>query len=652
MHNDEKKFRLDINALRAYAVVAVVFYHFQVPGFATGGFVGVDIFFVISGYLMTKILFCNLQNHSDFDKVWLFKFYNDRAIRILPALLFLIVVLLTFGWFLLPSPDYRSLGKQSLSALTFLSNIQFWHEAGYFDLSSHEKWLLHTWSLSVEWQFYLFIPLIMAAVWRFFPSRRGISIAIFVLFLISLSLSIFFTPNNSDAAFYLLYTRAWEMLAGGLVFLVATNDISGLKVAKRLEFFGFGLIALSIFALDVKESWPGYIALIPVIGASFVILAARQNSLMTNNPIVQKIGLYSYSIYLWHWPVLGVLVYMGYQNISLFVILGLFLTLFFATFSYCLVEKTSNQYLKKIEVSRGSGLLGLLALGVLVFCFYIRSSHGVPSRLPPEVEIAANESLNINPLRHKCHIANGNQFKSCVYGGGDIKVLLVGDSHASSLVSAIQASLPSPRYGVLAFTYSSCPTIFGVKHNRSDIKCAEFNDWVLAELRKQPSDIPLVIVNRASAYVFGSHILNDPSYNKPSIFFYNKFNQPTKEFLSEFQQRMVASTCELAKSRPVYLVRPIPEMPVNVPKFTAKQLMLGRSPEVHVSWKEYQKRNSFVWKIQDQASEKCGAKIVDITPSLCPNGICMGLFNNRPLYYDEHHLSLFGSSFLKKLSIH
>lgn len=175
-------FRKDINGLRAWAVVAVVLFHFGVPGFA-GGFVGVDIFFVISGFLMTTILIKKLENQQQKFSVW--EFYLARAKRIVPALLVLCITLLALGWFMLPPQDYRSLGMHTLTSVFFASNIQYWREAGYFDAASHDKWLLHTWSLSVEWQFYLLLPLLLWGVWRWWPGRacvvQRLSLALLLL---------------------------------------------------------------------------------------------------------------------------------------------------------------------------------------------------------------------------------------------------------------------------------------------------------------------------------------------------------------------------------------------------------------------------------------------------------------------------------------
>lgn len=209
-------FRKDINGLRAWAVVAVVLFHFGVPGFA-GGFVGVDIFFVISGFLMTNILIKKLENPQQKFSVW--DFYLARAERIAPALLVLCIALLALGWFLLPPQDYRSLGMHTLTSVLFASNIQYWREAGYFDAASHDKWLLHTWSLSVEWQFYLVLPLLLWGVWRLWPGRCNAAQVHILLLLASLALLVWLTSQKPEAAFFLLPTRAWEMLAGALAVL-------------------------------------------------------------------------------------------------------------------------------------------------------------------------------------------------------------------------------------------------------------------------------------------------------------------------------------------------------------------------------------------------------------------------------------------------
>ncbi|MBM3392738.1 MAG: acyltransferase, partial [Betaproteobacteria bacterium] len=207
-------FRADINGLRGIAVLAVVLYHFGVIGFG-GGFVGVDVFFVISGYLMTKIILEPLSAQ----RFSLPAFYLARARRIVPGLAALCALLLLYGWYRLSPIDYKLLAKHVGSSLAFVSNQVFWKESGYFDADAHEKWLLHTWSLSVEWQFYLAYPLLILVARRLFGHRANFAIVLWMLFVASLAWSAWLAFANPSKAFFLLPTRAWEMLAGGLICL-------------------------------------------------------------------------------------------------------------------------------------------------------------------------------------------------------------------------------------------------------------------------------------------------------------------------------------------------------------------------------------------------------------------------------------------------
>ncbi|WP_411726794.1 acyltransferase family protein [Methyloglobulus sp.] len=287
-------FRKDINGLRAIAVIAVILFHFGVSRMK-GGFVGVDVFFVISGFLMTGIIF----NKVDRGNFSLIGFYLDRGRRIIPALAFLCFVLLVAGWSLLTPSEYKNLGKSVGGSLGFISNIIFWREAGYFDQASHEKWLLHTWSLSAEWQFYIVYPLIILLLRKWLAASR-VRWGLFFFAVFSFLISIYASGRWPSAAFYLLPTRAWEMLAGGLVYLfpIAIKERTG----TMLELIGIGLIAFSVMYASADDIWPGWLASIPVLGAVLVIMSKRNESLLTCNPIAQFIGKTSYSIYLWHWP--------------------------------------------------------------------------------------------------------------------------------------------------------------------------------------------------------------------------------------------------------------------------------------------------------------------------------------------------------------
>ena len=251
MRPDAADFRADINGLRAIAVLAVVLFHFGVAGFS-GGFVGVDVFFVISGYLMTRIILAPLAEQ----RFSVLRFYLARARRIFPALAVLGALMLAYGWFQLSPVDYKTLTKHAGASLLFISNHTYWKESGYFDVDAHEKWLLHTWSLSVEWQFYLLYPLLIVAVHRLIRRPGGVAGALWAVFLASLAWSAWLAFANPSKAFFLLPTRAWEMLAGGLIFL-HQNACNRLTQGRRwIELAGLAAILAASMGFSRDSTWP------------------------------------------------------------------------------------------------------------------------------------------------------------------------------------------------------------------------------------------------------------------------------------------------------------------------------------------------------------------------------------------------------------
>ena len=281
-----QKFRADINGLRAFAVIAVVLFHFN-PSWVPGGFAGVDVFFVISGFLMTGIIFRGLEQNN----FSILKFYVARANRIIPALAVLCLVLLIMGWFYLTPVEYRGLGKHVASSVSFLSNFMYWAEAGYFDAASHEKWLLHTWSLSVEWQFYIIYPIILVLLTKIFSTKAIKSMLVIgtILGFIFCVIATYKWPNPS---YYLLPTRAWEMMLGGIAYLYPLTLRDNKK--KILELVGLALIIGSYFFISSENLWPGYLAVFPVLGSFLIIQAQRNDSFITGNIVFQKIGSWSY----------------------------------------------------------------------------------------------------------------------------------------------------------------------------------------------------------------------------------------------------------------------------------------------------------------------------------------------------------------------
>ena len=636
------EFRKDINGLRAWAVGAVVLYHFSIPGF-DGGFVGVDIFFVISGFLMTGIVVSGLEQNSHFD---LWGFFRARARRIIPALVVLCAVLLFVGWWVLIPAEYEQLGRHVASSLTFLSNIAFWNEAGYFDTASHEKWLLHTWSLAVEWQFYILLPIGLMVAWRFNPKRSTLFWCIALAFLTSLALSVVMTPIKPIASFFLLPTRAWEMLAGGLVYLAGNRFAEKVRGVKSLEWIGFLFIVLSIALFDESSSWPGWMALLPVFGVVAILLSKKDESPWTSNFLAQWLGARSYSVYLWHWPIVVLLTYFNARDDILAVLLGILFTLVLGHISYSLVELKAQKFFTK---SRTWFLLTSAILTAMVGSTFALTK-GWEGRLSPDIEIVAKESNNVKPRRDQCFTKSGTESPSCIYGAGDLRAILLGDSHADAVTTALAAAVPNGLGGVMDWSYISCPTIFGVRNlspkYESKENCAGFLNWTFGRLKGISKDVPLVIVNRNAVYALGHNETWENDENIPMVYFSKVYTVASAEFLQEYGRRLTETACKLSETRKIYLMRPIPEMGVNVPGHVVRAMAWGKKTEISIGLDEYHLRNKFVWDAQDAAQRKCGVEILNPLPYLCHDGRCHGVKDGRPLYFDDDHLSEYGNKML------
>jgi len=592
---------------------------------------------------MTGIVVSGLERGS----FSLVAFYLARARRIFPALIVLCAVLLALGWWFLMPLDYTMLGTHVIFSLAFLSNIKFWREAGYFDAESHEKWLLHTWSLAVEWQFYLLLPLVLLAVWKWRSGRRPVMIVIAVALLASLALSMVLTTLQPTAAFYLLPTRAWEMLAGGLVYLLANRWAMTPRQRTMLEAVGIALVIGSIAGFDVSSPWPGWRALVPVLGTAAVLLAAQPVSGWTGHPVAQWLGTRSYSLYLWHWPIVVALNYPNWLGDPKAIAAGLVLTLVLGDLSYRLVETPARINLSRLRMGWGTAALLGAVFAVAAPGAMVRVKEGVAGRVFPAIEAVSQEALNRNPRMKECHPNTGVLSPSCVFGGSHLRAIVMGDSHANGIVSSVASATLHADDGVMEWTYSGCPTLQGV-HRVSDetFQCAAFFDWTVERLKSVPRDIPLVVLNNSTTYLVGHGGQWVEKINKPTIYFNNSYESTSLAFLSEFSKHLMETACQLAKDRPVYLVRPIPGMAVNVPKTMSRAMQFGKFEEISLSLADYHQRHAFVWAAQDAARDKCGVKILDPLPYLCTDGRCQGVKNGRPLYFDAHHISEHGNKLL------
>jgi peptidoglycan/LPS O-acetylase OafA/YrhL len=369
------KFRTDINGLRAIAVMAVVLFHFN-SSWVSGGFAGVDVFFVISGFLMTGLIFRGLENNN----FSIINFYVARANRIIPALSVVCLALLVFGWFYLTPLDYRTLGKHVASSMGFVSNIIYWRESGYFDAASHSKWLLHTWSLSVEWQFYMIYPVVLVLLKKCM-SLTNIKRLLVVGTVIGFIFSVYATYRWPNPAYFLFPTRAWEMMMGGLAFIYPLHSLKETS-KKYFEWVGIALILASYAFISKDSFWPGYLALIPVLGAYLIIIANRSGSVITGNIVMQKVGLWSYSIYLWHWPVV---VFGYYFQMQYWEWIGIPISVVLGFCSYKFVESIKFPALSSISFKPITTFKPLwMVVSISVVSLAITYSNGVYQRYDPK----------------------------------------------------------------------------------------------------------------------------------------------------------------------------------------------------------------------------------------------------------------------------
>ncbi|MEJ8849694.1 acyltransferase family protein [Variovorax rhizosphaerae] len=640
------RFRADVNGLRAWAVIAVMLYHFDVPGLG-GGFIGVDVFYVISGFLMTGIVVRGLESPRGFSLV---AFYLARGRRILPALVGLCTALLLVGWFVMSTIDYRLLGKHVAFALTFLSNHQFWREAGYFDVSSHDKWLLHTWSLAVEWQFYVLLPLALMGAWKIRPGRTLLTLLMAAGLVASLGWAQILAARDPGAAFYLLPARAWEMLAGGLVFLFPQATPGSGRLGLAMELAGLGLIVAAALFLNALPSSQGWRGLLPVCGTVMVLVAARAQSPWTGNVLVQWLGTRSYSLYLWHWPVVVGLLYLEWPGGAATTSFGLASTVVLGAVAYRVVEAPARRHLRKLPLPASLALLMVATAAVALPSRWVWTRDGVPGRLGERIDNVAEQSTNRKPNQYSCLTMSGVSSPSCMFGGQRLTAIVLGDSHADAVTTAVAAAVAHDGDGVMDWSYSGCPNIFGVKKVPGlaplTEDCEGFMHWAVNKLAQVPSNVPLVLVSRTSFYAMGRDESWRPDAHIPLVYFDRPHEHPDEDFLSDFSHRLTDSACALAKDHPVYLMRPIPEMGIDVPRQVARAMALGRDKGVSVSLDEYRKRHAMVLAAQDAAHDQCGVKILDPLPYLCPDGRCESMRGGRPIYYDDNHLSEYGNKFL------
>lgn len=510
-----QKYRPDIDGLRAIAILSVLAFH-AFPAKFYGGFIGVDIFFVISGYLISSIVLSNLEN----DSFSIVEFYKKRILRIYPALTFVILVCLIFGWFNLFSEEYIELGKHVAGGAAFVSNFVLWSEASYFDSEATTKPLLHLWSLGVEEQFYIFWPLLLYFFWT---KHWSFLKSITCIGLVSFFTGIFLTKTNPTAAFYFPGSRFWELMAGGLLAYINLHKNNIITRSKNTEaFIGLFFILCSLLFIKKTSEFPGWWALLPTAG-SFLIIAAGPNAWLNQKVLSNKfiiwIGLISYPLYLWHWPLLAFseIILGEVSNQSKIAILALSFLLAWLTYKFIETPLKSNRNKKVLAQV-------LLFIMVLFGCtgFYSYQSGGFEGygiRTKEKSDFLSYfensrpnwkyfEKINRSETyRYDCDFYNLEQDRqgkrtivpmkaistSCYQRDKSIpnSVFIWGDSHAQMLYYGLKTELPKD-WQLMQVASSGCRPNINVQSPSTTFYCDQSNWFALESIRNTKPDVVIV----------------------------------------------------------------------------------------------------------------------------------------------------------------
>lgn len=631
-------YRREIDGLRALAVLPVILFH---AGFDTfsGGFIGVDVFFVISGYLITSIILSE-QEAGTFS---LINFYERRARRILPALFLVMAVCIPFAWFWLLPSDMENF-SQSLSAVSvFASNILFWRESGYFDTAAELKSLLHTWSLAVEEQYYVLFPLFLMFMWRF--ARRWTVATLAVIAMTSLAVAQWGAYNNPAAAFFLLPTRGWELAIGAFIafYFSRHKSIEVSDLTRQIgSLLGLMLILYAVFAYGKKTPFPSLYALAPTIGAALIILYATPNTFVGKALATKAfvgIGLISYSTYLWHYPLFAFARHRSVTEVSVTLYLLLSITaLLLAYGTWRFIENLFRN--RKIFTRRQ-----IAVLAISFSCLFI--AFGTVGHLTHGKYIGRDEAVRLGLLEDRLRInrglsddCEGSFTLSHNCRTSDSPTFLVwGDSYAMHLAQGLLASKPDLK--LIQTTVTSCGPFFGIapinaKYGRIGAeKCIQSNDKVYELLRSSPGIRHVVISSlfwpyieeRANLLTRDGAILHGPDV--------------ALEYMFKTLDRIKA----LGKIPVVF--SPTPQTGRNIGRCVLKAEQLGKD-------------GSFCdFALEDAKSKQKPLydfleKVASVTPviflydGICDGERCHAVKDGVLIYRDEGHLSHEGSAYVGK----
>ncbi|MGZ0078001.1 acyltransferase family protein [Methylomonas sp. YC3] len=683
-HLSHPKYRPDIDGLRAIAVLSVIAFH-AFPSSLQGGFIGVDIFFVISGYLISTIIFQNLEKGT----FSFTEFYARRVKRIFPALILVLVACYVFGWFALFADEYKQLSKHIAAGAGFVSNIVLWSEAGYFDNSGETKPLLHLWSLGIEEQFYIVWPLLLWFAWERNFNLLTITVLIAI---VSFGLNITGVIAHPVATFYSPQTRFWELLCGSLLAWMTlykkdsfstiklkldgwlagavyrnSHAADGKTLANALSILGMLLLAFGFFIINKELNFPGRWAVIPMLAAVMIISAgpnAWVNRIVLSHPLAVWFGLISFPLYLWHWPLLSFAQIIETDVPSMNIrAIAVLLAVALAWLTYRLVEKPirlgSHSRAKTAIL-----LLLMLGIGYVGYASYSRDGLGfrkADAQTKTKMYADVNGTVLYNTpedwVDERCKtVLEGASYNylMCRFTTATPKMLVVGDSHAAQFVydSISKGSNDLALVGV-----NGClPFIDLVSINPTEefaeksTRCRVVVPIVLKLLKEFPSIQRVVFATRGAMYIEGFGFGNTDSKNLYRIV--RSPDDVLTENYNQFVSGYVATINEILKlGKVVVFIEDVPEIGISAKncvderplRITDKAL-----PECDVSRKSFEERNINYRRAVD-AINAATHKRIKIFPAyeyLCDESTCSGMHDDMSYFYDDDHLSMRGSKFI------
>jgi peptidoglycan/LPS O-acetylase OafA/YrhL len=644
---NKDRWRADIDGLRAVAVLSVLCFH-AYPEVFPGGFIGVDVFFVISGFLITKIL---LNDHRL--KRWsIVCFYERRARRIFPALSVVLICTLAATWLFAYPESVRTTAKHAIAGSLSAENIALWKESGYFDLASSLKPLLHIWSLGVEEQFYVFWPLMVA-----FLVRKSLPIGRVTLFICIASLAAAcFARTDQNTVFYLPFFRAWELGLGALVAVAVdkawhVDRFFSARLADLLQVGGLISILFFVIIIDYRAPLPSIASFLPVLGASLIIWAGahrdgigRFTGFLLGNKVFVAVGGLSYSLYLWHWPLLSIPLAAGIELTAVWKFILLIGAVLLSALSLKWIETPARQSKMPYQATLLSVAALALAAALSVGVYVTERMHApavaeaMPALAwpgPGRVDTCPEGARDINPKLSYCAVAQPSAAAGAV---------IWGDSHADHLFPGL-AALDGRRNWMLLGN-PSCPPIVGVDVNTDQPLCRERAEQALTWIVAQ-KPVKTVVISFFGGYFEDSdrayqHTHGPVGPSKVSIGGNYDAGKKTEAFadgLDASIKRLIAADKQVA------LLIDIPEIPFDPSKCFAEPRLRLATYECKLSIENVLQRQSRLRSLIAIIAERYpSVVVVDLTRHLCTESMCNVGTKNEPIYRDSHHLSQYGSA--------